>query len=278
MSGSPYKILNSLPLENPLLSDLYIHLPLTKLEKQLPFFLKERWQPELALQTSDLDTLEPQDIRDLRAQLEAEQLRSTIHAPFFDLNPASGDIDIKAITARRFQQTIDFAIEVGSSRIVFHPGFDPWRYARTPDAWLNNSLEFWPALIERAARANILLCLENIFDRQPAPLVELLRAIDSPYLRHCFDIGHWFLFSQTPLSEWFAELGPYLAHLHLHDNRGRGDDHLPIGKGKIDFPAFMEQLLLLDSQPTTTLEAHNQKDAHRSLSALQALFQTQKSG
>ncbi len=133
---------------------------------------------------------------------------------------------------------------------------------------LNNSLEFWPPLIERAKHSNLLLCLENIFDTQPAPLVELLRAINSPYLRHCFDIGHWFLFSKTPLSEWFAILGPYLSHLHLHDNRGRGDDHRPIGRGKIDFNALIEQLHILNGNPTATLEAHSQKDAERSVAAL----------
>ncbi len=265
-------------LEHLLLSDLYIHLPVDKLKQKIPVFLDKCWQPELALQTSDLDRLGSKEITALRHLLKSNNLRSTIHAPFFDLNPASGDRDIKTITARRFNQTIDFAIAVDASRIVFHPGFDPWRYARNPESWLNNSLEFWPALIARAEKANILLCLENIFDTQPAPLIELLQTINSPFLRHCFDIGHWFLFSKTPIQEWFEILGPYLSHLHLHDNRGRGDDHRPIGAGKIDFPALLKQISILSCKPTATLEAHNQKDAERSLKALQALIQKQKSG
>jgi len=262
----------------PLLSDLYIHLPVGRLSQLFPEFLENCWQPELALQTSDLDQIGLLKLNLLRRQLDTAHLRCTIHAPFFDLNPASGDPDIKAITARRFDQTIDFAIEIGASRIVFHPGYDPWRYARTPEAWLNNSLEFWPALLQRAENSDILICLENIFDTQPAPLVDLLRQIDSPHLRHCFDIGHWFLFSKTPLKTWFEILGPYLSHLHLHDNRGRSDDHRPIGKGKINFPDLIEQLRILNCDPTATLEAHNQKDAIRSLAALQSLLQTKKSG
>jgi sugar phosphate isomerase/epimerase len=257
-----------------LLSDLYIHLPVASLKKRLPAFIENHWQPELALQTSDLDLLNSRDISELSHQLSNAQLGSCIHAPFFDLNPGTGDPDIRRITERRFQQTIDFAAEVGASRIVFHPGFDPWRYARTPDAWLNNSLEFWPALIDRAAETDILLCLENIFDTQPTPLIGLLQTIDSPHLRHCFDIGHWFLFSKTPLCEWFTQLGPYLSHLHLHDNRGRADDHRPIGKGKIDFPAFVSQLRDLEVKATATLEAHTDKDAKRSLSSLHKLLQT----
>lgn len=265
-------------LEVALLPDIYIHLPVAKLKQQLPIFVENHWQPELALQTSDLDQLDGRVLDNLHSQLRAAQLGATVHAPFFDLNPASGDADIKAITARRFNQTFDFASKIGASRIVFHPGFDPWRYARTPEAWLNNSLDFWPTLINRAEQLNILICLENIFDTRPAPLVELLRAINSPYLRHCFDIGHWFLFSKISLHEWFKVLGPFLCHLHLHDNRGRADDHRPIGKGKIDFTAFLDQLAGLDCSPTATLEAHNQKDAKRSLAALEDLLQKQKSG
>jgi sugar phosphate isomerase/epimerase len=265
-------------LEDPLFSDLYIHLPVSKLEQELPVFLSKAWQPELALQTSDLDSFGSNEITRLSHLLESNRLRSTIHAPFYDLNPASSDPDIKKVTMRRFHQTLDFATEVGASRIIFHPGYDPWRYARAPESWLLNSLEFWPILIDRAKKENILLCLENIFDRQPAPLVELLLSINSPYFRHCFDIGHWFLFSKTPLHKWFEMLGPFLSHLHLHDNRGRGDDHRPIGKGKINFLNLIEQLRLLSSSPTVTLEAHNQKDAETSLANLHSILQTQKSG
>jgi sugar phosphate isomerase/epimerase len=265
-----------LPREAHLLSDLYIHLPVAKLQERWPEFPEHGWQPELALQTSDLDQFGPGAIATLKAQLKTAGLRSTIHAPFFDLNPASNDRDIKALTAHRFSQTLDFAAGVGASRIVFHPGFDPWRYARAPESWLNNSLEFWPPLIERAARENILLCLENIFDTRPDPLVDLLQTLDTPYLRHCFDIGHWFLFSKTPLNQWFDLLGPYLSHLHLHDNRGRGDDHCPIGKGKIDFSALLRELSSLGTEPTATLEAHSRKDAERSVKALQRILSKSK--
>ncbi len=255
-----------------LLSDIFIHLPVEQLPARLATFIKKGWQPELALQSRDLDQLEAASIAALKQDLAASRLRSSIHAPFLDLNPAATDLDIRRITERRFRQTISFAAQINASCVVFHPGFDPWRYARTPDAWLNNSLEFWPPLLELAADNDLILCLENIFDTQPNPLVDLLNAIDSPQLRHCFDIGHWFLFSKTPLDRWFDLLGPYLSHLHLHDNRGRRDDHRPIGAGKIDFDAFFSQLQQSNLYPTATLEAHNLQDAEQSLAALQALL------
>ncbi len=123
--------------EEVLLTDLYIHLPFASLKSRLPDFLDKHWQPELALQTRDLDHMSTGEISILGSQLAAARLGVSIHAPFFDLNPASSDPDIRAITNRRFHQTIDFAAAVNARCIVFHPGYDPWRYARTPDAWLN---------------------------------------------------------------------------------------------------------------------------------------------
>lgn len=255
-----------------LLSDLYIHLPLADADARLPLFLEHNWQPEFALQTGDLDRMNSAQVTALRQALAAQDLGCTVHAPFFDLNPASSDPDILRITARRFEQTLDFAAELGATRVVFHPGYDRWRYARAPETWLNNSLEFWPPLIDRAAKYQLPLCLENIFDVQPAPLLDLLRAIDSPWLRHCFDIGHWHLFSSTPIETWLEMFSPYLTHLHLHDNRGHNDDHRPIGSGRIDFAAFFAALTALRIRPTATLEAHSQKDAKRSLANLHNKF------
>ncbi len=250
-------------------STVYVHLPVAHLGKRLSRFIDQGWNPELALQTRDLD--DGIDSRQLGRTLANANLNNCIHAPFFDLNPASGDPDIIRLTAKRFHQTLDFAADTGATHIVFHPGYDPWRYARTPEAWLENSLQFWPDLLKRASGLEIQLCLENIFDTDPLPLLDLLQQVDSAYLRHCFDIGHWFLFSDTPIGEWLRLFKPYLSHFHLHDNRGKKDDHLPIGKGKIDFIDFFQHLDRLLLSTTATLEAHNQKDAERSIARLSRL-------
>jgi len=255
---------------------LFIHLPAAQLSKRLPQFMAQGWSPEIALQAQDLDG--GLNYSGIRQDLLHAGLGCCIHAPFFDLNPAASDPDIARITAHRFRQTIEAAAELEASHIVFHPGYDPWRYARAPEAWLEHSLLFWPQLIEQAKAADIVLCLENIFDPSPQPLVELLQHLDSPYLRHCFDIGHWFLFSKTPIFEWLEQFSPYLYHLHLHDNRGRKDDHRPIGSGKIDFASFLEALVQLKLRPNATLEAHRTKDAEASLAALQSLLEIKKAG
>ncbi|MEJ2306651.1 MAG: TIM barrel protein [candidate division WOR-3 bacterium] len=33
-----------------------------------------------------------------------------------------------------------------------------------------------------------------------------------------------------------------LQYVHLHDNNGENDDHLPVGKGNIDFESFFDSI------------------------------------
>jgi sugar phosphate isomerase/epimerase len=253
---------------------LHVHLPLQLLKKRLPWLLKKRLQPEIGCQGQELDRLDHGPLRLVAAQLRQEQLRVTVHAPFFDLNPGSHDPAIERITRQRFHRTLDLAETLQAQLIVFHPGYDRWRYDRQPDLWQQKSLLFWPDLIERAAAINCCMTLENIFEETPETLATLLDQLATPWLGHCFDVGHWQLFSKTPLADWFARLGPHIRHIHLHDNRGRRDDHLPIGQGLIDFHALFAQLQRLDRTPSLTLEAHSLKDLEKSLAAAQPLLDT----
>ena len=42
-------------------------------------------------------------------------------------------------------------------------------------------------------------------------------------------------YSSEPIEKWFDVLGEYIQYIHLSDNMGRFDDHLPIGSGSIDW-------------------------------------------
>lgn len=248
---------------------LHIHLPLRLLKKRLRWLVKNRFQPEIACQGNELDKIDHGFLRSVGEQLQQEQLQVTIHAPFFDLNPGTHDLAIEMITRQRFHQTLDLAESLRAKLIVFHPGYDRWRYDRQPDLWHEKSLVFWPPLIERAEKIDCYMTLENIFEEVPDTLARLLDQLDTPWLGHCFDVGHWNLFSETLLEDWFARLGRHTRHIHLHDNRGKADEHLPIGQGTIDFQALFSQIAGLGSTPSMTLEAHTLRELKKSLTAVQ---------
>lgn len=247
---------------------LHVHVPYQQLEASFPFLLERRLQPEIAFKGPDLDRLSPRVLREVGGQLAAAGLAVTVHAPFMDLNPGALEPLVLAATRRRFEQSLDAAESLGARLVVFHPGYDPWKYGGQDHLWLEQNRLFWPPLLERAAKAGCTMALENIFEVRPDTLAALLDDIDSPLLGHCFDVGHWHLFSEVSLTDWLAALGPRLSHLHLHDNFGKRDEHLPVGEGRINFAELFSLVDRLTRSPTMTLEAHSREALWRSLHAV----------
>ncbi len=244
------------------------HLPARLLGAELPFFLEQGLPPEIAFGWRDLEQLTPDILSGYGRQLASAGLTPTVHAPFHDLNPGALDPEITAVTHRRLEQTLHAAARLGARLVVVHPGFDRWRYQGLEQLWIDASVDFWSRFLPLAQEQGCLLVLENIFDQQPEPLATLLDLLDSPWLGHCFDIGHWHLFSSTPLAAWFARLGSRLRHLHLHDNHGQADDHLPVGAGRIDFAELARLLPGLRQPFSITCEAHRREDLLPSIAAV----------
>lgn len=101
----------------------------------------------------------------------------------------------------------------------------------------------------------------------PEMLVEIARGVDDPRLGLCLDVGHAnTVVSKTPPADWLAPMLPDLRHVHLHDNHGALDEHLPLGTGTIDFAPI---LAALAAHPDITITLENQ-DILPSLQYLQA--------
>ncbi|MBI5694959.1 MAG: sugar phosphate isomerase/epimerase [Nitrospirae bacterium] len=81
----------------------------------------------------------------------------------------------------------------------------------------------------------------------------------------CLYVGHREIFSELSGVEWVRGFGKRIYELHLHDNLGAADDHMPIGEGVIDFDGLFEEVRALVIDPVYTLEAHSAEDAMVSL-------------
>lgn len=88
------------------------------------------------------------------------------------------------------------------------------------------------ALAERAEKRGVRLALENV--RFPPVLNQLLDAIESPMLGLCYDSGHDLVWSETPY-QLLEQYQSRLFAVHLHDNLGDKDDHLPPGEGRLNW-------------------------------------------
>jgi sugar phosphate isomerase/epimerase len=171
-----------------------------------------------------------------------------------DLSPGAVDMKVRAVTAERFSHTLDIAEALSPEVVVFHSGYEKWKYAHRADLWLDASVSTWRPFIERAARLGIKLAIENIFEDEPSNLEMLMKELHGESFGICFDTGHCNLFSRVPVREWLDALKPYIFELHVHDNDKSFDSHLPIGEGTFDFKTLFDNLN--NKTCVYTIEAH----------------------
>ena len=127
-------------------------------------------------------------------------------------------------------------------------------------------------LAEAAEKAGTDLYVENVFDEIPDHLLRLRASVGSPRLHFCFDPGHATLFSRLPVHKWVEALGDGIRLMHVHDNRGRRDDHLPVGEGGINFRGVLLAIRDAGVRPILTVEPHRREHFHRSVAGLRSIL------
>ena len=243
----------------------HAHLPWLRCHEFLPRILDLGLTPEIAFKGPELDDLSAGSLETVAKLVAATGQRPTVHAPFFDLSPGAMEPLVRQITRQRLTQSLQAAAHLGAHLMVVHPGYDRWRYPNLAASWVEQAATTFTPLLTLAEQYDCRLALENIYEDTPDTLTTLVDRLDSPWFGHCFDIGHWRLFGSTPQAEWLARIAPRLLHLHLHDNRGVSDDHLPVGEGSIDYTPLFQLLRGLAGTPSLTLEAHDPDELQRSL-------------
>ena len=244
---------------------IHAHVPYLSLSRNLDYILRKRLNTEIYFSSDGLDSCTPEHLETAARQLRAAGLSTTIHATFMDLNPGAQDPIIREATRARFIQIFEAAAILRPHVIVFHPGLDEVRHGNNREQWLANSIVFWREFVPLAEELHCTIAVENIFEQEPSSLRALLDAIDHPLFRHCFDVGHWNMFSSVTLEQWFDVLGSYIAEAHLHDNHGKADEHLPVGEGEIAFTQLFRLLERFAPEATWTLEAHSIERLERAL-------------
>lgn len=258
------------------MNSIFVHVPYAQLGNHIDTLVNRRINPELFFPGDVLDALIPEQLQAHARTLTDGGLECTIHAPFMDLNPGSLEPLLRDATRHRFSQVLDAAAILKPRVIVFHPGYDRWRYGSNQDGWLKGCLDTFRMVLDRTEPIGCTVAVENIFEEEPSTLKVLLEALDHPRLRHCFDVGHWNLFHKVGMEEWFEQLGSQIAEVHVHDNFGTRDDHAPIGEGNIDFDLYFRLMARHAPDAVYTIEAHDRQAVDRALLRLQERLAKQR--
>jgi sugar phosphate isomerase/epimerase len=254
-----------------IVSKVHVHMPYHLLPKYLEMILQKKLNLEIYFSHYALNNLDKTKCIETAKLFAGVGLKVTFHAPFMDLRPGALDDKIRQVSLDRIKEVFDLASYFHPLKIVCHPAFDDRYYVDCDDLWTESSVKTWTALITLAKDAKTIIALENVYEKEPHILRRLFDALSSDSMCFCFDTGHFNVFSYTPLNIWLQELGKYLGHLHLHDNRGKTDEHLPVGCGNFPFAELFQTLREIGTKPSMTLEAHDQDDLWESLNNIKSM-------
>jgi len=211
---------------------------------------------EIFCARSHFDYTVKQEIRATASTLEAHRMQLvSLHAPnrsdLSAMRESGTPLSICEVERVRrveamdeIKRVIDVADDLPYPRLILHMGgsretADP----RKRDAAFS-SLEH---LILHARHAGVTVCVENTQSEMGSP--DYLRAFVHETrltgLRFNFDIGHAHL-AEFPekerLEKSLSPLRELVSSVHLHDNHGEKDEHLPPYDGSIHWPEAIKLL------------------------------------
>lgn len=243
----------------------HINVPYHLIDRYLHFIRKETLNLEIYFNSTIADSIRKEDIINLKKKLDFSP-RLSIHSPFMDLSPGGVDPRVREITSKRFSDILDVAEILQPKTVVFHSGYDKWKYDSKVEIWLEGCLKTWQPIGKRAADLGVTIAIENVFEDEPSHLELLVKEMGSENFGLCFDTGHFNLFSRISLAKWLARIRPYIVELHLHDNDGKSDAHLAPGEGTFDFQTLFSELS--EKNCLYTIESHTEEGVKKSLERL----------
>ncbi|MDQ2052422.1 sugar phosphate isomerase/epimerase [Natronolimnohabitans sp. A-GB9] len=183
------------------------------------------------------------DIDRLEATLDDADADLCVHLPFKQVvvTPVP---EINDAIVDYLARLLEWAGDVDAQKAVLHGT------ARNPH---NTDLrplfaDQLEAIGAAAADAGVELVVENVGHQkrglQLSVLGDLARETGTAV---CFDVGHAYMEDGNDgVDRFLSGYGDLVSHLHVHDARSRGDTHLPIGAGEIDYGVVTDHLAGFD--------------------------------
>jgi sugar phosphate isomerase/epimerase len=129
---------------------------------------------------------------------------------------------------RLLENRIEFCSAIGGDAVVVHPPKEA--------SDLNRSLQVLESVRPLCEDLGLVLAIENCFPADDKVLAHYFERFPPEFIGFCFDSGHANLNNN---SDEVMEFRSRLKVLHLHDNRGKVDDHQPPFWGTVDWLRVM---------------------------------------
>jgi sugar phosphate isomerase/epimerase len=142
--------------------------------------------------------------------------------------------------------------------VVLHPSFFTGLGRHVPELSQRLAAECLGELLPKGQALGLRVCLENMFSEAGwlsraedfAPIMERY-----PELHIALDVGHAHIRGGADCALDFLRRFPErIGHLHVSDNGGKGDDHLPLGVGTLRIRPIVAELKRMRSEAWVTFE------------------------
>jgi len=180
--------------------------------------------------------------REFRELAPSYDLEYSAHSPMSDINIGSLNQRMREAALQELIAGLGAAGRMGMDVYTVHPGFMTPLGFVAPDKVKETVRSSLRRLEAVSNELGVRIALENMprspfsMATTPAALAELMEDLD---IGICFDIGHA---HTSGLVDEFLALKDRFINVHVHDNRGETDEHLPVGKGTVDFPRLLRGL------------------------------------
>lgn len=242
----------------------HINVPLKMLIERIDAVMERRINPEIYVDTSSLKRLSAKSIEMAAEKFEKYKIKTTLHTPYIDLNLGARDEDIRKISVDRVLRSIRLILPFKPQMVVCHPGYFDYNYSFNYSVWAEMAYRSFCEIGEECIKNGLKVAIENVFERNPDNLYYLFSKLGNENFGFCFDPGHANLFTDVPMRRWIDVLGEKLFEMHIHDNRGKYDEHLPLGDGNVPYEEIFS--MTKGKKVIFTLEPHRVEDLERSIS------------
>ena len=198
------------------------------------------------------------NIKKISSELQHHNMGILCHLPTF-VSPADLTDSIRHASVSEMCRSLSVAADLGAEKVVLHPPMIGGMGGYVVDKVKKYAFEFLSELVKLSDTVGITICLENMMPRngfgvEPFELAEIFTTF--PQLRFTLDTGHANLDNKgsNRLNTLVSHFGDMIGHVHLSDNLGIHDDHLPLGAGIIDFRRLAYDLKKIGYNDTATFE------------------------
>jgi sugar phosphate isomerase/epimerase len=205
-------------------------------------------------------TLNPENVKLLNDYASTGEIKYSVHAPFTDVNISTYDDMIRNSILKRYEQSLKYSSEINADIVVFHPGNTTALLRATPGSAWEKNLESTCRLFQMGLEYGVRPMIENV----PEPFEFVMRSLEDFHwfykevevpIMMVLDVAHANI--RDEVYEFISQFRDRIGHVHISDNQGDQDTHMPLGSGNVDWGRVVRELKAIEYNGNLVIESYS---------------------